>query len=213
MATDVGVVPNLDQIINLGSLAYDSVAKSSTIDSCSGSDLDAILNDNAPKLRYFDVALRSACKAKSRLADLGAGQNQHAVADVSVRDRYVACDLAILPDGDAPTNNGVGRDSRSVTDFCARTNHDARAQYDSFANFCSRIDRSLLRPGNEAGLWIEETRRSREGMNDRPASDRNTPGRHIEGSRSSLGDETEACARFRQFFSGAWRGSEEAKVR
>src|ERR1051325_10450378 len=101
MPTDMGVVPNLHQIINLGAFADDGVTKRATVNRRRRADFHAILNDDAAKLRYFDVAFGAARKAEPGLTNLRAGQYEHVVTQIGVCDRDIACDFTIASDGDA----------------------------------------------------------------------------------------------------------------
>src|SRR5262249_8393600 len=95
----VGVVPNLDQIINLGPFADNGVAQGTAVNRGTGSDFDLILDDDAPQLWHLNVPGTTACESETGLADLGAGENQHLVAHIGMRNRHIARDLAVLADG------------------------------------------------------------------------------------------------------------------
>src|SRR6185369_17653936 len=69
MPPDTRVVPNLDQIINLGALAYHRIGQRSPVDAAIGTDFDSILNDNPPNLRDFEMSARAPDVAKTVLAD------------------------------------------------------------------------------------------------------------------------------------------------
>src|SRR5262249_40743680 len=69
--TDARVVPNLDQIINLGALPDDGVGQGAAIDAGIGPDFDAVLKDNAAQLRDFIVPGGRADIAEAILSDAG----------------------------------------------------------------------------------------------------------------------------------------------
>src|SRR6185312_6563901 len=83
---DMDVVSDLNQIIDLGAFADHRVAQRATVDGGVGPDLDPVLDDHAPQLRRLGMAAGGRGKAETRLADLGAGQDRHAIADIGVGD-------------------------------------------------------------------------------------------------------------------------------
>jgi hypothetical protein len=79
------VVPNLDQIINLGALAEHRVAERAAVDGRTGADLHVVLDNHTAQLRNLGVPRGAGGEAEARLADLGAGQDVDAVAYECVR--------------------------------------------------------------------------------------------------------------------------------
>ena len=80
MPPNMGVVPNLDQIINLGALAYYRIGQCAAIHAGIRPDLDAVLNDDAAKLVDFEVPASAADIAKTVLPDPGTGVDLDTIA-------------------------------------------------------------------------------------------------------------------------------------
>src|SRR6185437_6996909 len=187
---DMGVVPDLDEVIELGAFADDGIAQRAAIDRRAGADLDAVLDDDAADLRDRDVTGRAAREAEAGLADL--------VADIGVGQCAVAADLAGPADRRAAADDRVGTDARAVADLGAGTDHDAGAEHDALADGGGRIDRGLLRPGDEARVRIEQPRRGGEGVLHRDAGKRDGSGAERQRLRRLFRHEAESGAGLRE---------------
>lgn len=95
MPPNVRVVANLDQIINLGTFAYNGVPQRAAVDRRSGPDLRLVLDDHAPQLGNLHVAARAGSEAKPRLPDLCSRKDQYIVSHMRAHDGDVAADIAI----------------------------------------------------------------------------------------------------------------------
>src|SRR5665213_4022948 len=84
VAADMGVVADLDEVIEFGSLADHGVAQRASVDRRAGANFATVLDDDAAKLRDLQMSRRVGGEAEAGLADLGAGQDQHLVADEGV---------------------------------------------------------------------------------------------------------------------------------
>ena len=62
-------------------VADDGVVEDAAIDAAVRPDRDFVLNNNAPKVRHINRARGVAGDAKSLLADDGASQDVHVIAD------------------------------------------------------------------------------------------------------------------------------------
>src|SRR5476649_681078 len=123
MTTDDAIVANLAKIIDLCSLADHGVAHSTAVNLGSASDLDIIVNDHAASLRYFDVPIGARHITEAVLANLAAGMDNDAVADMRMGNRTSGPDCAIAPNAHALPNHGVGTNQRAGTDFGLRSDH------------------------------------------------------------------------------------------
>ena len=85
VAADAHVVRDLDQIVDLGVFADNRVGHGATVDGGIGADLDIVLDNDAADLRNA-LGPRAGDEAETVLADLGAGVDDHAVADERVLD-------------------------------------------------------------------------------------------------------------------------------
>ena len=81
VAANDDVVADLHKVIDFRSFADDRVAVGAAVDGRAGADLDVVLNDHAPDLRHFHVALRTEGEAEPVLPDVDAGVDDDAVAD------------------------------------------------------------------------------------------------------------------------------------
>ena len=86
MAADDDVVGDLNQVVDLGSLADDRVAVGAAVDRRPGADLDVVLDDDAADLRHLEVPARPEREAEAVLADMDAGMDDDAVADQRADD-------------------------------------------------------------------------------------------------------------------------------
>src|SRR5262249_6343633 len=130
VASDRDVVRDLDEIVDLGALADYRVARRPTVDCGVGSDLDVVLNDDAPGLRNLLVPLRRREVAEAVLADAGAGMNDHAVADQGVGPAGPSPDCALSADTDAGPYHRACRNQRTGADFSPRTDDRQRIDGD-----------------------------------------------------------------------------------
>ena len=123
MFTDLHVVPDLDEIIDLCPLAYYGFTESGTIDRSSRADLDVVFDPNNSDLRdlvMFAVVSREAVTVG---ADDNAAMNDAAVAnprvvvddDIRINDAIVA-DRRAGFDGDALENRNVISDHDILSD-------------------------------------------------------------------------------------------------
>ena len=128
MPPDVGVVPNLDQIINLGAFADHSVRQRSPVDSAIGADFHGILNNDPTQLRDFEVPGCAADEAKAVLADARTGEDADAIADQSVADRDVRSNDDVVANLDATADDGALADNAVSSDLDVR------------ADLCTRRD-------------------------------------------------------------------------
>ena len=74
------IMREMHQIIQLASLADNSIAQRAAINSAIGTHFDISLNDNATKLRHFHMCLAGR-KAKAALPDAASRMNDNPVAD------------------------------------------------------------------------------------------------------------------------------------
>jgi hypothetical protein len=81
MAADDDVVADLHQIVDLRPLADDGVPVRATVNRDPGADLNVVLNDYAADLRHFEMSSRPKGESEAVLSDMGAGMNDHSVAD------------------------------------------------------------------------------------------------------------------------------------
>ena len=86
MAADRNVVSDLHEIVDLGSLTDDRVAGGAAVDRGTGANFDLMLDNHAPGLRNFLMAVARGQKTKSILPDAYARMNDHPVADQGVKD-------------------------------------------------------------------------------------------------------------------------------
>ena len=85
MAADDDVVADLHEVVDLGALADDRVARRAAIDRRVGADLDVVLNDDAAHLRHLQMPARAEREAETVLADAHARMQDDAVAEQARR--------------------------------------------------------------------------------------------------------------------------------
>ena len=111
------VVADLDEIVDLAAVADDRIVQRPAIDRGVGPDLDARPDDHPPELRHFQRPVRAGCESEAVLADAGARQHAHSLADQRMGDDRVRFDDAAGADDDARTDIGVMTDPHIVADF------------------------------------------------------------------------------------------------
>ena len=87
MTADDHVVADLHQVVDLRPLPDHGVAVGAPIDRHPGPDLDIVLNDDAPDLGHFEMAAAPEREPEPVLPDMGAGMNDHPIADQRRPDR------------------------------------------------------------------------------------------------------------------------------
>src|ERR1700756_3132047 len=100
MAPDRHVMRNLDEIVDLGSLANDRIAISATIDRRIGTDFDVVLNDDAANLWDLQMTLRAHRKTESVLPDPHAGMQNDPIADQGMYHGRIGADQAVAANAD-----------------------------------------------------------------------------------------------------------------
>ncbi len=86
MPANEGVVPNMNEIINLGAFTDHRIGQSAPIDAGIRPNLDVVLNDDTTKLRDFEVPARSADIAKTVLPNPSSAVNMDAIPNEGVAD-------------------------------------------------------------------------------------------------------------------------------
>ena len=84
MPADDAIMANLAKIIDLGSFTDHGVAHSTAVNLGPGANFNIIVNDHAGKLRHFDVPIGARHIAEAVLADVAAGMDIDAVADMRI---------------------------------------------------------------------------------------------------------------------------------
>src|SRR5215470_10058491 len=95
MAADHHIVAHLDQVVDLGSLAYDCIPDGAAVDRGAGADLDIVLDDDPPDLRHLEMARRAHDVAEAILSDPAARVNDDPVADQRMQHRGAGADRAV----------------------------------------------------------------------------------------------------------------------
>ena len=81
VGADFDIVGNLDEVVDLRSLANDRRIETGTIDGCIGANLDIVFdNDNADLLEFMMASICIGRIAKSARTDDRAALNNHAIA-------------------------------------------------------------------------------------------------------------------------------------
>ena len=178
MAADDDVVGDLNQLVDLGSLADDRVAVGAAVDRRPGADLDVVLDDDAADLRHLEMAAGTEREAEAVLADMDAGVDDDAVADQRAGDSRLGADDAVAADAHARADNGVGADQRAGADLRPGADHRAGIDDDAgleprrrmdeggrgdagFAESRARLGRLRIEPRHRLGhrpvrLWRDE---------------------------------------------------------
>src|SRR6516162_1821897 len=123
MAADRAVVSDLHEIVDLGAFADHRIAGSAAVDSSVRTDLDVVLDDDAPGLRDFLVTLRRRQIAEAVLPDADTRMDDDPVADQGMHDRGAWTDCAVAADADARSNDRASADHRASAIFCGWCDH------------------------------------------------------------------------------------------
>src|SRR5947207_1906611 len=100
MFPDLHVVPDLDQVIDLGPLAYHGFAERGAVDRRSGADLDVVLDPDNADLRDLVVLTLVRSKAIAVRANDDATVNDATITNPgAVVDDGVRIDDAVVADG------------------------------------------------------------------------------------------------------------------
>src|SRR5271165_3414329 len=155
MPSDARVVSDMNQIVDLGTLADHGIARGAAVDCRVGADLDVVLNDDAPDLWDLLMSFRTGKITETVLADARARMDDDAVADQRAEDRNIGADGAVAPDADVRADDGAGTDQRARADLGARPDHGKRV--DGHGRLEAR-GRMHLR-ARRAALRLEQRRR------------------------------------------------------
>src|SRR5262245_26712566 len=132
MPADADIVAYLNKVVDLGAFADDGIADRAAVDGRARPYLDVVLNDNAPDLWHFQMALTAHDKSEAVLADLAARVNDNPIADQGIDDARARADRAIAPYANVGANDGVRSDHAAAADFGSRTDD------------CSRFDNHVI---------------------------------------------------------------------
>ena len=133
----IGIVGNLDEIVDLGALADDGVGQGAAIDRGIGADLDVVLDDHPPDMRQPLGRAGSGHETKTLLADLGTAVDDHAIADQRALYGCRGSDIAVAADLRRCADDRIGGNDRPRPDRHVRPYHGTGFDDD---------------PGLEAGL-------------------------------------------------------------
>src|ERR1700733_8044160 len=136
MAADHAIMPDLAEVIDLGSLADHGVAHAAAIYSRAGPDLDVVMNDDAADLRNFDMPFGARHKAEPVLADMAGGMDQDTVAEMGMGDRAAGPDGAIVADPNALTDDGMSADQCAGPDSGRWSDHGKWIYRDAACQLC-----------------------------------------------------------------------------
>src|SRR6266850_459999 len=126
--THLDVVPDLDEIVDLGAAADDRVAEGRAVDRAVGADLHVVLHDHPARLGDLAVARAVEGEAEAVGADDGAGVHEHAAPQAHAgQQRHVWTQHAALADLRAGADEHEGADSRARPDARARLDHRQRS--------------------------------------------------------------------------------------
>src|SRR5690349_3736132 len=126
MPTNRDIVAYLNKVVDLGPLADDSVANSTSVDCRAGANLDVVLDDHAAYLGNLQMTPASHHKTKSVLADLAARMKNDTVADQAIADGRASSDRTVAPDPHARPDYGICPDYAAAADLDARANDRTR---------------------------------------------------------------------------------------
>src|SRR5687767_1172374 len=79
--TDLNVVSDLNEVIDLSAFAYPSLAQGSAVDTCIGTDLDILFDDHSSYLWKLDVSIVILNITKPIGTDDDAGMQDDRIAD------------------------------------------------------------------------------------------------------------------------------------
>src|SRR6187549_928095 len=123
MAPNLAVVPNLNEVVDLGPFADHGIADRAAVDGRVRADLDIVLDDDPADLRDFPIAGGAGQKAKAILSDAHAPMDHDAVADQRMHNGGRRSDRAVAPDPHLRAYHGSRPDDGAGTDFRAWPNH------------------------------------------------------------------------------------------
>ena len=112
------IVPDLNEIIDLGTFADDGIVHGTPVDRRVRADLHMVLQDDAADLNDLDhAAARTRRIAETVLPDTGTGMNDDIVADERAENRRAGRNRAIPADPHARTDHDAGGDARTGADL------------------------------------------------------------------------------------------------
>ena len=155
VAADDHVVANLDEIVDLRPLADHRVAVCAPVDRHARADFDVVLDDDPPDLRHLEMSARTEGEAEAVLTDMGAGVDDHPVADQRRDDRRRCSDSAVAADPHPGADHGIGTNDRAGADFRAAPDHRSRIDNHTGLQPCRRVDH---RRGGDAALVEDGSR-------------------------------------------------------
>ena len=118
------IMGNLDEIINLGAPANDSLVKTRPVNSYIGADLNVIFNDYCANLRNLMVHSPYFSKAKPVAANHCAIMNNYTIADINpLPDRYIWVENTITAYFCMLANIYSGIENCLISNLCAFFNH------------------------------------------------------------------------------------------
>src|SRR5215470_190013 len=120
------VVRDLDEIVDLGALPDHGVPDGPAVDRRIGTDLDIVLDDDAPDLGNLMGSARPAHKAEAVLSDGAAGVDDDAIADQRMHDRGARPDGAIAADAHVLADDRARADDGATADLGTGPDHGGR---------------------------------------------------------------------------------------
>ena len=138
--TNLHVVPDLYQIINLAARADHGIGSGTAVDRRIGADLDIVADDDTAELRNLEMAFASHGVAEAILADPRAGVDRHPIADQCMADAGAGADHAIVADHHPRPDHGIGADMAADADLGAAFDHRSRFDAAPIAQRRIRID-------------------------------------------------------------------------
>jgi len=153
MAADRNVVSDLHEIVDLGSLTDDRVAGGAAVDRGIGANFDLILDNHAPGLRNFLMAVPGRQKTEAVLADAHARMDDHAVSDQCMKNRAMRPDRALPSDANVLADHGSRPNERARADLSARSDHRERLDDNACFKARSGIDLGARCVPGHAEQW------------------------------------------------------------
>src|ERR1700722_21004824 len=172
IAADHRIVSNLDEIIELRAMAYPRLSKRPSINTCSRSDLDLILDDHISQrmdsndlgVEVFDLAGFAYGFNTPRLtrhegasipADRRIGLDDHPATDLAtVPDANAGVEKGVISDRHFGTDADVGNQPAMIADPAVWTDPAKWTNRDVLANAGGRIDD---RPGMYSGSNVNRS--------------------------------------------------------